>query len=253
MTAVALVAGADPFVATRAGVSMTALQLGIGSLNDVMDAPSDAGRKPGKPIPAGLVPASSARTLSVALFLAGIALAATVSIALAVIAVVVVGVGLAYDLRLKGTAWSWVPFAVGIPLLPVDGWLAARGALPDFFAVLVPTAVVAGAALAVGNALVDVDRDRAAGRASVAVTLGEGRAWLVGVALVGLVWLIAVASTAAHGPSGPAIAVGALGGPAVLASVLARPADPVRRELAWRTEAISIGAAAVAWLVAVGS
>ena len=32
----------------------------------------------------------------------------------------------------KGTAWSWLPFAVGIPLLPVYGWLGAAGALPAF-------------------------------------------------------------------------------------------------------------------------
>ena len=32
---------------------------------------------------------------------------------------VVIAIGLAYDLRLKGTAWSWLPFAVGIPILPV--------------------------------------------------------------------------------------------------------------------------------------
>ena len=34
---------------------MTALQVSIGTLNDLVDAPRDAGRKPGKPIPAGLV------------------------------------------------------------------------------------------------------------------------------------------------------------------------------------------------------
>ena len=37
---------------------MTALQASIGSLNDVVDAPRDAGHKPGKPIPAGLVSAA---------------------------------------------------------------------------------------------------------------------------------------------------------------------------------------------------
>ncbi len=34
---------------------MTALQASIGALNDLVDAPRDAGHKPGKPIPAGLV------------------------------------------------------------------------------------------------------------------------------------------------------------------------------------------------------
>ena len=39
---------------------MTALQVSIGALNDIHDAPDDAGRKPGKPIPAGLVSVPSA-------------------------------------------------------------------------------------------------------------------------------------------------------------------------------------------------
>ena len=47
----------DVPTAVRLGVSMTALQASIGILNDVVDAPRDAGRKPSKPIPAGLVDA----------------------------------------------------------------------------------------------------------------------------------------------------------------------------------------------------
>ena len=39
----------------------------------------------------------------------------------------ILGVGLLYDLRLRGTALSWFPFAVGIPLLPVYAWLGATG------------------------------------------------------------------------------------------------------------------------------
>jgi len=240
-------------MAMRAGASMTTLQLGIGTLNDVVDAPSDAGRKPGKPIPAGLVPRGVARMLAVGLFAVGLVLAASLGSAVAVVACGVVGVGLAYDLWLKGTPWSWLPFAVGIPLLPVFGWLAARGSLPGFFSILVPTAVVAGAALAIGNARVDVDRDRAAGQTSVAVALGEGRAWLAGVLLLGLVWLVALVSSATGAAPGVAPVVGALGAPAIVAAVVARRSDPVLRERAWRTEAISIGCAAVAWLLAIGA
>ena len=38
----------------------------------------------------------------------------------------------------EGTAWSWLPFAVGIPILPVYGWLGATGSLPGLFHRLVP-------------------------------------------------------------------------------------------------------------------
>ena len=54
---------------------------------------------------------------------------------------VVLAIGYGYDLAFKGTAWSWLPFAVGIPLLPVFGWLGATGGLPASFAVLLPVAV----------------------------------------------------------------------------------------------------------------
>ncbi len=39
---------------------MTLLQFAIGTVNDLVDAPRDAGHKPGKPIPAGLVTRSAA-------------------------------------------------------------------------------------------------------------------------------------------------------------------------------------------------
>ena len=69
------------------------------------------------------------------------------------------GIGLAYDLWAKGTTLSWLPFAVGIPLLPVYGWYGATGELPGLFVVLVPAAANAGTALAIANAIVDMERD----------------------------------------------------------------------------------------------
>src|SRR6476469_6672903 len=63
--AVALVAGADPAAALRLGVSMTALQASIGTVNDLVDVALDTGRKPGKPIPAGLVSIRGARIAAI--------------------------------------------------------------------------------------------------------------------------------------------------------------------------------------------
>ena len=151
---------------------MTSLQAAIGAVNDLADAPLDA-VKPRKPIPSGLV--------------------RRVAAAVAIVAVVVgsgcpsrgVGDGgyrrarasvrLAYDLWLKGTAWSWLPFALGIPLLPVYAWLGATGSLPRV-AILVPVAVAAGAGLAIGNGLADAERD-AASRASSRSRRRSARGW----------------------------------------------------------------------------
>ena len=226
---------------------MTLLQLGIGTTNDVVDAPHDAGRKAGKPIPAGVVAVSAARALAVVLFLAGLGLAWTVEPRLTALSVAVIAVGLAYDLRLKGTVWSWLPFAVGIPLLPVSGWLAARGTLDPAFGILLPAAVAAGAALAIGNSLGDVERDRAAGRTSVAAALGAARAARFEAALFVLVAAGAGVSVGVGRPVSVALAVSALGCVPVVAALAGVGGGPRRRELAWRIEAVGVAVLAVVW------
>ena len=250
--AVAAIAGAAPDVVLRVGAAMTIVQLGIGALNDAVDAPHDAGHKPGKPIPAGLVTARAARVVAVMLFVGGTVLAATVRPALSILTLIVVAIGLAYDLVMKGTPGSWVPFAVGIPILPVYGWLGARGDLAAMFAVVVPAAVAAGAALAVGNALVDVERDREAGDSSVAVALGAGRATIITVLLLGVVAVLASAS-AAVGGGGPVagLAIAILGAAPIAAAVVGRRGTPRRREWAWRAEAVGLALLTVAWAATV--
>jgi 4-hydroxybenzoate polyprenyltransferase len=250
VAAVALMAGAAALTAAAAGCAMTLLQLGIGTVNDVVDAPFDAGLKPGKPIPAGLVPAPPARWLAVGLFGAGTLVGATITLRLVVLSIVVIGIGLAYDLRLKGTAWSWLPFAVGIPILPVYGWLAARSGLEPLFGVLLPVAVGAGAALAIGNALVDIRRDAAAGRSSIAIALGEGRAGAAVVGLLAAVWGAATGSAwIAASPDVAAVAVAGL--PGVVAAAVAPGRGAAGRELAWRVEAVGTGLLAVTWLLGI--
>jgi 4-hydroxybenzoate polyprenyltransferase len=232
---------------------MTLLQFGIGIVNDVVDAPRDAGRKPGKPIPAGLMTVAAARTAAVASFTAGTLVGFTVSPTVGVLALVVIAIGLVYDLLLKGTAWSWLPFAVGIPILPVFGWLGATGTLHPLFAVLLPVAVLAGAALAIGNALVDVERDRGAGISSIAVALGADRAAATGVALVAAVWVLAASSAVVAGAAWPAIvAVAGVGVVPLIATFSAvRASTSARRERLWQVEAVGLAGLAAAWLTAV--
>lgn len=240
-------------IATGLGLAMVALQAGIGATNDLVDAPRDAGHKPGKPIPAGLVSATTARLVAVVLFGVGIALAGLSGGPPAVaLALVGVAIGLAYDLRLKGTAWSWLPFAVGIPVLPVFGWLGASGQLPTAFLVLIPAAVAAGAALAIANALVDVERDRAAGSGSIAIALGPRTAWLIQVGLLVVVGAAAVASVGPLGGSvGSAAAVAAAAVVPIGAGLAARGGGTTRRERAWELQAVGVAVLGLAWLVAV--
>jgi hypothetical protein len=44
----------------------------------------------------------------------------------AIIAIVVLAAGIWYDLGAKGTVFSWVPFAIFIPSLPLWGFAGAK-------------------------------------------------------------------------------------------------------------------------------
>lgn len=253
MAAVAVVAGA-PVVpdALRLGASMTAIQFAIGALNDVHDAPTDAGRTPPKPIPAGLVPVGLARLVVVLAAAVGLGLAATFGAGILALAAIGLAVGVTYDLAARGTAWSWLPFAVGIPILPVYGWYGATGALPDWAMALVPAAACAGGAIAVANARADHERDRATGVSTIATRLGEGgsRAALVAAwgsaAAIAIGWLVA-------GGAGPVAVLPVAGALAVIGAgvALGWQGSPQRLEWAWRIQAIGAGLTAVAWLGAV--
>lgn len=252
--AAALAAGGDPPAAVRLSLSMVLLQASVGSLNDAIDAPSDAGRKPGKPIPAGLVRPRTAMGIAAIAGLAGVLLAMPSGPATVALAVGLLGLGYAYDLWFKGTAWSWLPFALAIPLFPTYGWLGAAGTLPPIWAVLLPTAVLAGTALALANATVDVERDRAAGLESVATRLGRGRSRWLNLGLLAAVWSLATATLWVTGQLVPWALAALLGGLAAVAGWVSLGADdPHARERGWEAQAIGVALLAAGWLAAMVS
>lgn len=249
--AAALAAGGDAPTALRLGASMILLQASVGSLNDLIDAPSDAGHKPGKPIPAGLVEPRAAWVIAASAGTAGVALAFPSGPATVALAVVLLGLGYAYDLWFKGTAWSWLPFALAIPLFPTYGWLGAAGALPPIWAVLLPTAMLAGAALAMANAVVDVERDEAVGLASVATRLGRDLATTINGVLLAGVLALALITLAMAGQVLPWGVVAVIGGVVGGAGWVAlRADDPATRERGWEAEAVGVAILAAGWLAA---
>jgi 4-hydroxybenzoate polyprenyltransferase len=247
--AVALLAGGRPADALRLALAMIALQFAIGALNDIVDAPADIGRLPPKPIPSGAVSMRQGRMVVAVAVLAGLGLAATTRVGVVGLAALVLAVGVAYDLRAKGTAWSWLPFAVGIPLLPVFGWYGAAGSLPAFFGALLPMAILAGAALAIANASADIELDLAAGRRSAATRLGPTAAWQLQAMLWVVVWAVATGWLARAGSGAPwTTAVGASAIALVAIVWLAHDGSPARRRRAWELEAVAVAVALVAWL-----
>jgi 4-hydroxybenzoate polyprenyltransferase len=230
---------------------MVCLQAAIGAANDLIDAPRDRGR-PGKPIPARLVAPFEARVVAIVAAIVGLVLSVPSGPATTAVAALVLVVGLLYDLRLRGTAWSWLPFALGIPLLPVFAWLGGTGRLPGLFALLLPAAFAAGAALAIANALVDVERDRAAGSSSVADRLGAATAWAVHAVLQALVVAVALASLAGARASLAALVVSLAGAVGIATGVaLARSTRPPQRERGWELGAVGVAVLAVGWVLGI--
>jgi 4-hydroxybenzoate polyprenyltransferase len=253
------------------GLAMTAIQFGIGAINDVVDAPRDRGR-PDKPIPSGLVPGRQAVGVGVGCLAMGLGLSAFGGPAVLGVAALGAAIGVGYDLWLKGTPWAPLAYAAGLPLLPVYAWLGATGDVPPVAAVLVPVAALAGVALAIGNSLIDAPRDAAAEVRTPAVVLGPERAWrltailtgaVVGLALATLAVVAAGLTTLAGigldpaalgvGDLGLMTAVAVCGGSIALVVgvgiLRSRQAD--RRERGWEGMALGVAALALGWLMAV--
>jgi 4-hydroxybenzoate polyprenyltransferase len=249
--------------------AMLGIQIAIGALNDVVDAPLDARSKPRKPIPAGLVGTRVATGVAIAGAVLGIGLSAVSGVATALVGAACLALGWLYDVRLSRTSLSWLPLAIALPLLPIHAWLGAAGTVPTNLLLLVPVGILGGAGLAFANGLVDVERDARAGRPTASVVLGGRRTWTVQTGALGVAALL----TLALAPGGGGL--GAAGSPdggdggvlafvhaasivlgcgllAIGALVLRSPASG-RRERGWELEAIGVACLGISWLAGTAS
>ncbi|WP_405452922.1 UbiA family prenyltransferase [Streptomyces erythrochromogenes] len=218
----AVAAGHGPPGVVLLAAAVAAGQLSVGWCNDRADLGRDlaTGRRD-KPLVAGTVSAAAvaraagtALLLCVPLSLASGPLAGAVHLA---------GVAAAwgYNLRLKGTAVSWAPYALAFGLLPAFVTLGLPGAPwpPPW---LMAAAALLGAGAHFANVLPDIEDDLATGVVGLPQRLGARRS----AALAGLLVLGSTAALVA-GPPGRVTAYGwALLGATATALLLAcrRPA-----------------------------
>jgi 4-hydroxybenzoate polyprenyltransferase len=174
-------------------------QLSIGWSNDLVDAGRDrvVGRLD-KPVARGEVPGAVVRlAVGVAGFLCVVLSLACGAASAAVHLLLGVASGWAYNLGLKRTAWSAVPYAVAFGTLPAVVTLALPA--PGWPA---PWVLAAGALLGVGahllNALPDLADDAQTGVRGLPHRLGAGTVrWLAPTVLT------AASAVALAGPPGP--------------------------------------------------
>jgi 4-hydroxybenzoate polyprenyltransferase len=249
--ALALFAGATGGRAALLGVAMLAIQFSIGAFNDVLDAPADAIAGRSKPLVDGRIPAGVALGVAAGAGPAGLVLAALAGPAAALVALTGYGIGLVYDVRLKASPWSWLPFAMGIPLVPVFAWVGATGDLPLPILALAGLGVLAGTALAIANSLADAERDAASRTATVATTLGRARSIRLGALLSFVVGGIATASAVALAGSIPATWLTGAGAATLAAGVGLGVLGHLQR--AWEVQAIGLGILATGWVASLAA
>ncbi|MEX0852257.1 MAG: UbiA family prenyltransferase [Bauldia sp.] len=161
--------------AARLFLSILFTHAAIGALNDALDVDLDRRTKPAKPIIRGDLWRGAALTAAAVAGAAGLLLSATFGAGTLAIAGLVLAAGVIYDLRAKGTLWSWVPYAVAIPALPVWGFLAA-GRFTPLLLLSFPLGALIALALNLANTIPDLAGDTAYGLRGLAHRLGERRA-----------------------------------------------------------------------------
>lgn len=168
-------------------------QATVGVVNDLRDRDLDAVTKPSKPLITGRA------TVRGAFILGGVALAVALlaGVALGWVSLLfVIGMtaaGLIYDLWLKRTAVSFLPYIFGLPLLPIWAWICVRDPTPRLW-LTYPFGVLIGFGLHLANALPDADRDAVGGVRGVVQVVGKPTALLlcIGSFLVTLVIVTAL-------------------------------------------------------------
>ncbi len=176
------------------GAAVLAGQLSIGWSNDLLDLRRDrAVARADKPLATGAVSERVVRTACAVAVAAAVALSLACGPVAGVVHLGLVAAGWAYNLGLKATVVSWLPYAVAFGGLPIFVHLAGDVDLP---AATVPAAT---ALLGVGahllNALPDLADDRATGVVGLPHRLGAHWAPRVAVAaLAGATVMLAAAA-----------------------------------------------------------
>jgi 4-hydroxybenzoate polyprenyltransferase len=197
--ALSTVAGARADQAALVAATMLGIHACIGSLNDYFDRHRDVGRAE-KPLASGTVPARAALVIAAVGVSCGLFAASQLGSLALTLAAAGAALGLVYNAGVKNTPLSWLPFALGVSIIPLFAWAAAGVAVPGTIVGLSLAAIPGGAGLALQNGLADRALDARAGLRGVVVRLGERRALVLALlahgAAIGVVLTVAPARVA---------------------------------------------------------
>ena len=158
----------------RLTVAMFCVQAAIGASNDYWDRDLDAITKPYKPIVRGLIEPKVALLLAAVLAIGAGALTATFGPLSVAVGACGLLAGVGYNVRLKRSVLSALPFMVALPALPFWVWVSLDRFSSELWWLVVFGPLV-GLAVHLSNTAPDLEQDRQAGVRGLAHVLGLER------------------------------------------------------------------------------
>ncbi|MEV8215305.1 UbiA family prenyltransferase [Leifsonia sp. NPDC077715] len=165
-------------------------QLSIGWSNDWLDAARDrAVERTDKPAARGDVSVGTVRAAAFVALAVALALTLPLGIGALVVHAIAIASGWAYNLGLKSTAYSWVPFAVAFGLLPAIATLGQeQPAWPQWW--VYAAGALLGVAAHVTNVLPDLEDDARTGIRGLPHRLGARPSGLLAFSALALATLL---------------------------------------------------------------
>lgn len=219
-------------------------QLAISIHNDYCDRELDATAKPWRALPRGLMSPDAALMATAVLTFTGVALSYPLGVRVTGLIALGASCGLVYNAWLKRSAWSWLPFWIALPTLPLVAFASV-----DRFETRLWLAYVIGAPLVVAvylaDTVIDIETDRTQGVRGLAHALTPAQARIVCWLCVAVGQVLALLTWPGGSPNVLFFVSVALLCLSPFATV------PVLKSLHWPAVMASIIALATGWLAAV--
>lgn len=242
-TAVTAALGAEAGTLALVAASTAAGQASVGWSNDYLDRRRDAAAgRTDKPIVAGDVSPAVVWPAALTAFAVCVALSFPLGLLETGVMAVAVASAWLYNVGLKSSTFSWLPYAVSFGLAPVYIWLAAAGDLPPWWVAI--GAGMLGVAAHLLNVIPDLEADAATTVRGLPHRLGLRSSLLVACVLFASVLTLVL--VAGEGPGLPATLAAALAATLILG--VAWSGLTGRGRLGFRL-AVGVAAAIVAVLV----
>lgn len=167
----------------------------VGALNDYCDYSLDEITKPNKPLVQGLVTKRFALWEGLVLAIVGLSLSLLLNLLTAFFSALILVLGIWYDVHAKRSIWSWAPYALGIPTLPLWGF-AGAGRFERPLLLAYPLGALLSVALNMSNTLPDHEGDASFGLRAITHRLKLRHAIL-------LTWSLFAAAIIGFGAAAP--------------------------------------------------